>query len=288
MHDSSASGSILLTIEQRRVDREQQRRLAAASTAAPVYCPLKELRAADPGDAGLRAIRDADVIVITSGFALNIYLAHPEWREDGTGEDAPSPTLIVLSERMAATARAVGTVTGTAGTKATILTPTEENQRGVAALLKRMRYRHAVHLCGSLSVANSALPGDVERVRIYENHWDDECASHACEAIDAAIAPDPNRTEDTADLNADLNDENAQQSPIANRRINRILVTSPSAYRRLRSIMQRIPQCFAADPAYYTLGPSTTAAVEADGGTAVSPGSRDDVLQEAIERLLAD
>lgn len=239
----------------------------------------------DPGDAGLRAIRDADVIVITSGFALNIYLAHPEWREDGTGEDAPSPTLIVLSERMAATARAAGTVTGT---KATILTPPEENQRGVAALLKRMRYRHAVHLCGSLSVAHSALPGDVERVRIYENHWDDECASRACEAIDAAIAHGPNRTDDAAGLNAGLNDENAQQSPIANRRINRILVTSPSAYRRLRSIMQRIPQCFAADLAYYTLGPSTTAAVEADGGTAVSPGSRDNVLQTAIERLLVD
>ncbi|PST45569.1 hypothetical protein CPA40_10330 [Bifidobacterium callitrichos] len=284
MHDSSASGSILLTIEQRRVDREQQRRLATASTAAPVYCPLKELRAVDPGDAGLRAIRDADVIVITSGFALNIYLTHPEWREDGTGQDAPSPTLIVLSERMAATAKAAGTVTGTAGTKAAILTPPEENQRGVAALLKRMRYRHAVHLCGSLSVAHSALPDDVERVRIYENHWDAECASRACEAIDAAIAPDPNRTEDAAGLN----DENAQQPPAANRRINRILVTSPSAYRRLRSIMQRIPQCFAADPAYYTLGPSTTAAIEADGGSAVSPGSKDNVLQAAIERLLVD
>lgn len=235
----------------------------------------------DPGDAGLRAIRDADVIVITSGFALNIYLAHPEWREDGTGQDAPSPTLIVLSERMAATAKAAGTVTGT---KATILTPPEENQRGVAALLKRMQYRQAVHLCGSLSVAHSALPDDVERVRIYENHWDDECESRACEAIDAAIAPDPNRTEDAAGLNT----ENAQQPPTANRRINRILVTSPSAYRRLRSIMQRIPQCFAADLAYYTLGPSTTAAVEADGGTAVSPGSRDNVLQAAIERLLVD
>ncbi|WP_190973641.1 uroporphyrinogen-III synthase [Bifidobacterium callitrichos] len=273
MHDSSASGSILLTIEQRRVDREQQRRLAAASAAAPVYCPLKELRAVDPGDAGLRAIRDADVIVITSGFALSTYLAHPEWLD----AVLRSPTLLLLSARMAAVAQSAGTAT----TKVTILTPPEENQRGVAALLAGMRYRHAVHLCGSLSVAHSALPDDVERVQIYENYWDDECESRACEAIDTALTHGPNRTEDADDPG------NARQ-PDHNRRINRILVTSPSAYRRLRSIMQRIPQCFTVNPVYYTLGPSTTAAIEADGGLAVSPGSRDNVLQTAIERLLVD
>ena len=174
-----------------------------------------------------------------------------------------------------------------AGTKATILTPPEENQRGVAALLKGMRYRRAVHLCGSLSVtsvasaAHSALPDGVERVQIYENHWDGECESRACDAIDAAIAHDPNRTEDAGDL------DNGQL-PDADRRINRILVTSPSAYRRLRSVMRRIPQRFATAPMYYTLGPSTATAIEADGGTAVSPGSRNNVLHAAIERLLVD
>ena len=167
------------------------------------------------------------------------------------------------------------------GMKATILTPPEENQRGVAALLKGMRYRRAVHLCGSLSVAHNALPDDVERVQIYENHWDGECESRACDAIDAAIAHDPNRTGDANDL------DNVQLSD-ADRRINRILVTSPSAYRRLRSVMRRIPQCFATAPVYYTLGPSTTTAIEADGGTAVSPGSKDNVLHAAIERLLVD
>ena len=174
-----------------------------------------------------------------------------------------------------------------AGTKATILTPPEENQRGVAALLKGMRYRRAVHLCGSLSVtsvasaAHSALPDGVERVQIYENHRDGECESRACDAIDAAIAHDPNRTEDAGDL------DNGQL-PDADRRINRILVTSPSAYRRLRSVMRRIPQRFATAPMYYTLGPSTATAIEADGGTAVSPGSKDNVLHAAIERLLVD
>ncbi|PST48279.1 hypothetical protein COO72_08725 [Bifidobacterium callitrichos] len=177
--------------------------------------------------------------------------------------------------------------------KATILTPPEENQRGVAALIKGMRYRRAVHLCGSLSVtsvtsvtsaasaAHSALPDGVERVQIYENHWDGECESRACDTIDAAIAHDPNRTGDATDL------DNGQLAD-TDRRINRILVTSPSAYRRLRSVMRRIPQCFATAPVYYTLGPSTTTAIEADGGTAVSPGSRDNVLHAAIERLLVD
>lgn len=241
----------------------------------------------EPDDSGLRAIREADVIVITSGFALSVYLAHHEWREDGTGENAPSPTVIVLSERMAASAKAAGTVSGTVVAKATILVPPEENQRGVAALLKGMRYRRAVHLCGSLSVASvasaahSALPDGVERVQIYENHWDGECESRACDAIDAAIAHDPNRA-------GDANDLDNVQLPDADRRINRILVTSPSAYRRLRSVMRRIPQCFATAPVYYTLGPSTTTAIEADGGTAVSPGSRDNVLHAAIERLLVD
>lgn len=241
----------------------------------------------EPDDSGLRAIREADVIVITSGFALSVYLAHPEWREDGTGESAPSPTLIVLSERMAASAKAAGTVSGTVVAKATILVPPEENQRGVAVLLKGMRYQRAVHLCGSLSVASaastahSALPDGVERVQIYENHWDGECESRACDTIDAAIAHDPNRA-------GDANDLDNVQLPDADRRINRILVTSPSAYRRLRSVMRRIPQCFATAPVYYTLGPSTTTAIEADGGTAVSSGSRDNVLHAAIERLLVD
>ena len=170
------------------------------------------------------------------------------------------------------------------GMKATILTPPEENQRGVAALLKGMRHRRAVHLCGSLSVASaahSALPDGVERVQIYENHWDGECESRACDAIDAAIAHDPNRT-------GDANDPDNVQLPDTDRRINRILVTSPSAYRRLRSVIRRIPQCFATAPVYYTLGPSTTTAIEADGEKAVSPGSRANVLHAAIERLLVD
>lgn len=282
--------SVLFTIEETRVDSESRRAMARAGI-APVYRPLRELREVEPDEDGLRAILAADTVIVTSGFALKVYLAHPRWRDPerpapqrrtGDGEREHSPALIVLSARMADEARAAGI--------RHVLVPNEENQRGVAKLLATLRdgarravrdssrgglrsswdgsqdsitaAAHAVHLCGSLSTPHDTLPADVARVQVYENHWDAACEDRACEII--------------------------ADTPGTGGGIGRILVTSPSAYLRLRSIMGRIPACFADRPTYYTLGPSTTEAVEADGGEAVPPGTHTDVLHAAIGRLIGD
>ncbi|MBT1173074.1 hypothetical protein JS528_06860 [Bifidobacterium sp. MA2] len=313
--------SVLFTIEGTRVDAGTRRALVEAGV-APIYCPLRELRAVEPDADGLRAMLAADTVIVTSGFALQVYLAHPRWRTESRNPN--SPTLIVLSARMARTARAAGI--------RNVLVPDEESQRGVAALLRRMQGvtsidessragtaapismtddspripkviapivaplvgRCAVHLCGSLSVPHDALPPGVARVQVYENHWDTTCEDRACGFITESIAG-RGGSDDMAgmafpDIYGLPTDRTGCSKETATdpHRIGRILVTSPSAYRRLRAIMKRIPECFTAQPTYYTLGPSTTAVVEADGNVAKSPGTRTDVLHAAIRRLVDD
>lgn len=242
--------TVLITYPQERLDSAQRTRLEQAEThGSVVYCPLRALRGIDLDADAQQTIAASDPVIVTSPFALDVY-AHRLRRLN------PQATLIVLSRAMAAQAQRDGIVR--------TLVPDEENQRGVARLLASMPpsdTARAAVLCGDLRVPHDRIPQEIPRVRIYENAWD---AEHEDAAV-AAIA----RSADEAHP------------------IDRVLATSPSAYRRLQAIVARLPQRFAVRPRYYTLGPSTAAAIRGDGFDAVEahgPG----VLRDAVERIIAD
>lgn len=157
-------------------------------------------------------------------------------------------TVVVLSRKMAAQAERYGLPH--------VLVPDEENQQGLVRLLATLPRARMALLCGDLRVPNDRIPEEIPRIRIYENVWDDALEQAAITAIGAgAIRP-----------------------------IDRILITSPSAYRRLQAIIGKIPERFSAHPTYYALGPSTADIIRKNGGNVIVPES-DDVLRRAVELI---
>jgi hypothetical protein len=147
-------------------------------------------------------------------------------------------------------------------------------------------HSHAiVRLCGNISIpgrADHAVPAQktahtmpvpavpaqqrifdaIPRVQVYENIWNDALQQQAADAI-------------------------AHGCELGGSPVRRILVTSPSAYRRLVTIEQAIPRCFA-DPAYYALGHSTAASIQSDGHHAIVASHEQDVLAHAVSSIIND
>jgi hypothetical protein len=142
-----------------------------------------------------------------------------------------------------------------------------------------------VQLCGSISIPTRAdhavlaqktahtIPAPaapaqqqtfdaIPRVQVYENIWNDALQQQAVDTI-------------------------ARGCESGGSPVHRILVTSPSAYRRLTRIEQAIPQCFA-DPVYYALGHSTAASIQSDGHHAIVASHEQDVLARAISSIIND
>lgn len=254
--------TVLLTYPRDRVPAQLRARLERS--APTLWLPLRRLVAVDVDEAGRRTMRGADRIVITSRFALQVYLER-WWSPDWPGE------LLLLSRAMAAQARDAGA--------RKVLVPAEENQRSLAALLRDSSVARdtagavrTVVLCGDVALPHDWLPASLPRIQVYANLWDADSQQRAADAVRAACAEGDGDGDDVRD-----------------RRIDRILVTSPSAYRRLRPIVAAAPECFDPSPTYYALGPSTEAAIVADGvGPVVAPADHTDVLRRTIERIIAD
>ncbi|PJM72489.1 hypothetical protein CS006_10215 [Bifidobacterium primatium] len=238
--------TVLITYPQDHIDEALRRRLddAARPAGGVVYCPLRKLHATVPNESDLRTIASSDYLIITSNFALALYLEHYRhlnWLA----------TVVVLSRKMATQAERYGLPH--------VLTPDEENQRGLARLLVTLPRARMAMLGGDLRVPHDHIPEEIPRIRIYENMWNDELEQSAVATIAAGAGAD--------------------------RPIDRILVTSPSSYRRLRAIIEKKPDSFAPTPTYYALGPSTADIIREDGGSVIVPESND-VLRRAIELIM--
>jgi uroporphyrinogen-III synthase len=297
-----------------------------------IYCPLRRLQAVPISAADRRLIVESDYIIVTSNFALDVYLrqlrgvdtsmAVADVADDAIAASASAsaaakatpvanagtstgPTLIVLSRKMALAAQRAGVER--------VLVSSEENQAGMREIIAQVTGRagagdvadaancadvsgaadranransHAiVQLCGSISiptradhavlaqktahiVSAPAVPAQqqtfdaIPRVQVYENIWNDALQQQAVDTI-------------------------ARGCESGGSPVHRILVTSPSAYRRLIRIEQAIPQCFA-DPVYYALGHSTAASIQSDGHQAIVASHEQDVLARAISSIIND
>lgn len=297
--------TVLITYPRRSVPEDLRARLEQAAPASPpIYLPLRHLRAVPLSSQDRRRIARSGYLVVTSHFALTTLIdllptLAPAWQG----------TLIVLSHKMEAVARGAGIVH--------VLVPDEENHRGLDRLLAALPphvggddsgdgdgVRDAgvgdaigddagdavggiTELCGNLHVPDdhtripitSGGPTPIPRIRIYDNAWGETDERNAVRSIRRSLTSA--RHDDSRLQERDRQVENRM-------RIDRVLVTSPSAYQRLQRIIAATPESFIDELTYYVLGPSTARIIEADGNIVICPRTNTDVLRRILDRMLRD
>ncbi|RSX50078.1 uroporphyrinogen-III synthase [Bifidobacterium callimiconis] len=271
--------TILITYPRHKIPQDLQDRLdLAVAPATPIYLPLRHLQAVPLSSSDRNHIARSDYLIITSNFALTTLIDHilPSLASAWHG------TLIVLSRKMESAANAAGLHH--------VLVPDEENRHGLHRLLAAltpMLPADAIvtELCGNLHVPDSHESAHHEttshgpfhesaipKIRIYENTWEPDDEQHATDEIrrslTAANTHDPT-------VNTDI-------------RINRILVTSPSAYQRLQGLIAATPESFSKKLTYYTLGPSTARIITAAHHPVILPTTNTNVLRQTLLHLLQD
>ena len=156
--------------------------------------------------------------------------------------------VVVLSKKMAAKLKKE---------KSQVLIAKFENQNGVNNLLKNIiSDQDVIWLSGNLSAKNDSMPKGVKKVKIYENVWNEKLESRILEKI-------------------------------SNQNINRILVTSPSSFKRLRKIEKKLPKVFLS-PTYYTLGKHTASIIRKDFVKVISPENLHNVLNQMLIKMYKD
>ncbi|KAA8828354.1 hypothetical protein EMO89_09295 [Bifidobacterium tissieri] len=288
--------TVLITYPRRSVPEDLRARLEQAAPISPIYLPLRHLRAVPLSSQDRRRIARSAYLVVTSHFALTTLIdllpaLVPAWQG----------ALIVLSHKMEAVARDAGIMH--------VLVPDEENHRGLDRLLAALPphmggagvgdgddVRDAVvgdavggviELCGNLHVPDdhtripitSVGPTSVPRICIYDNAWDETDERNAVRSIRQTVAAE--RSDDAGTCERD-------QQIVHRMRIDRVLVTSPSAYQRLQRIIAATPESFIDELTYYVLGPSTAHTIEADGNAVICPRTNTDVLRRILDRMLRD
>lgn len=150
------SVAFLITYPKEKVEPELQAQLA--SVTMPMYLPLRQLVATRLMPAEVAKIRTATGIVITSQFALHVYL-NRDWHH------ATKPEFFVLSQKMATQLQAKGV--------AQVSYPVEENQASLAQLLASRPKQQLLWLTGNRHVKHnqlSALP-HLTQLACYQNTW---------------------------------------------------------------------------------------------------------------------
>ena len=272
--------TVLITYPRRSVPEDLRARLEqAVPTAPPIYLPLRHLRAVPLSPQDRDRIARSGYLVVTSHFALTtlidlLPMLAPAWQG----------TLIVLSRKMETVARDAGIVH--------VLVPDEENQRGLDRLLTALHADSGIiELCGNLHVPDdhtrtpiaAGVPTPVvSRIRIYDNAWDETDERNAVRLIRQTVAVE--RSDDAGAAGLFERDQQAEDRA----RIDRVLVTSPSAYQRLQRIIALTPDSFIKKLTYYVLGPSTARVIEANGDIAICPRVNTDVLWRILDRMLRD
>ena len=245
--------SCLITYPANNIPADLRKPLADACD--PLYLPMRLLRPRELDNSERQAIVNADIVIVTSRFALGIFLTHYAhlWHRLH-----PQGALLVISQKMSRYAVSHGV--------ASTVVPKAENRISLLATLGDLRHgietRSVVFLSGNerLPCARK-LPGYVQPIPVYDNVWDANMSRKARLHITEHVA---------------------SHGPIT-----KVIVTSPSAYRRLNALRGTVTRCFCS-PVFYTLGPSTANAVRADGRKVIQPAVRKDVLRRTILNMLAD
>ncbi|KRL76103.1 uroporphyrinogen-III synthase [Secundilactobacillus paracollinoides] len=233
--------AFLITYPKEKVSTEFQRALATVTT--PLYMSLRELVASQLTPSEVAQIAQAENIVITSPFALQLYLGQ-YW------QDQRQPHYYVLSQRMADQLRRRGATQ--------VHQSQSENQASLAQLVQHSTNAPVLWLTGNRHVKQNRLSAlvNVHQMICYKNTWSQQ-------------------------------KENEIVAALQGQTINRVLVTSPSSYTRLRVIESRLSKVFSS-VTYYTLGDSTFTEINKFSHDVVKPVNRQHVLGQMLMKMCND
>jgi uroporphyrinogen-III synthase len=150
------SVAFLITYPKEKVEPELQSQLAKITV--PLYLPLRELVATQLTSTEVSQIRSATGIVITSQFALQVYLSR-DWHA------TTQPEFFVLSQKMAAKLQAKGFTQ--------VTYPVEENQASLAQLLASLPAQQLLWLTGNRHIKHNQLAvlPHLTQLTCYKNSW---------------------------------------------------------------------------------------------------------------------
>lgn len=156
MSEKVFSVAFLITYPKEKVEPELRAQLAKVTV--PLYLPLRELVATQLTTAEVTRIRTATGIVITSQFALQVYLSR-DWHH------VAQPKFFVLSQKMAAQLQAEGFTE--------VTYPVAENQASLAQLLASSQARPLLWLTGNRHVKHNRLSvmPYLTQLTCYKNSW---------------------------------------------------------------------------------------------------------------------
>lgn len=151
--------AFLITYPKEKVAPELQAQLAQLTTT--LYIPLRELVATQLNPAEVDQVQTAAGIVITSQFALHVFLSR-NWHF------ATPPDCFVLSQKMASRLLANG--------YHQVSYPAEENQANLAQLLTASTSEALVWLTGNRHVKHNRLEtvANLSQITLYKNSWSQE------------------------------------------------------------------------------------------------------------------
>lgn len=133
----------------------------------------------------------------------------------------------------------------------------EENQQGLTALCRTYHPSESVvWLIGNLTNFKRRLSANESTLIVYVNRWSAE-------------------------------DQKRAEAIIATDHFESVLVTSPSAYSRLKTLIATAPQSFK-NARYYTLGQKTASVIRKDTANVWMPATRNAVLARAVNQIIQD
>lgn len=156
MSEKVFSVAFLITYPKEKVEPEMQAQLARITV--PLYLPLRKLVATQLTTAEIAQIRSATGLVVTSQFALQVYLSQ-DWHH------VTQPKFFVLSQKMAACLQVKGFTQ--------VTYPAEENQVSLAQLLASLPAQQLLWLTGNQHVEHNQLATlpYLTQLTCYQNSW---------------------------------------------------------------------------------------------------------------------
>ncbi|KZL37036.1 uroporphyrinogen-III synthase [Secundilactobacillus collinoides] len=151
--------AFLITYPKEKVAPKLQAQLARLTTT--LYIPLRELVATQLSPAEVNQVQTAAGIVITSQFALHVFLSR-NWHF------ATPPDCFVISQKMASRLQANG--------YHQVAYPAAENQASLAQLLTATTSEEVVWLTGNRHVKHNQLAtvANLNQITLYKNSWSQE------------------------------------------------------------------------------------------------------------------
>ncbi len=157
--------TFLITYPQDRIDKDLQDKLT--QTEETIFLPLRKLREVELATENLQRLKEASYFVVTSPFALKLYL-------EKIVKLNPTATVLLFSEKM-------GQRLSNAGlTNFKVMAV--KNESDLFAHLDEDTVQKTVFLRGNLT-AQKTFPPALKQVVVYRNEWDEKMKQAAIDQL---------------------------------------------------------------------------------------------------------